>query len=154
MCTGKLVLQHPPRGAARLDPIELGLQWRVSYRKDYVGASALAEARRRGAQRHLTCVKADALLVAGDAVFFESRHIGSIVNAGYSPLIGAYVAAAVLDVPFAEPGIACYAVEHGGVRVPIRTVSPPLLNNRSLYVSPMRHGYATRAGDAFPPVIR
>ncbi len=36
-------------GRAGLSLPELGLQWRVSYRKDYPGAAALADLRRRGA---------------------------------------------------------------------------------------------------------
>jgi glycine cleavage system aminomethyltransferase T len=141
-------------GRAGLDVLELGLQWRVSYRKDYLGSAALAELRRRGPRRRLTCLLGEEPLAAGDAVTEGSEKIGEIVNAGASPARRAFVAAAVIDVPYAESGVDRYAVQHGGASSKVRTVSPPVIDNRSLYVSPMRHGYATRGGDDFPPLCR
>ena len=45
-------------------------------------------------------------------------------------------------------------VEHGGASVAARSVSPPTLNNRSLFVSPQLHSYATRSGIELPPLAR
>jgi glycine cleavage system aminomethyltransferase T len=141
-------------GRAGLDVLELGLQWRVSSRKEaYVGAAALAEQRRRGPRRRLTCVLGAAIAV-GDAVVLDGETIGVVVNAGWSGTRGAFVGAATIDVRYAHPGVDRYAVAHDGATHPVRTVSAPVIDNRSMYVSPMRHGYATRGGDDFPPLVQ
>ncbi len=46
-------------GRAGLDPIALGLQWRVSSQKDAVGSAALAEARAAGVRRRVTTFVSD-----------------------------------------------------------------------------------------------
>jgi glycine cleavage system aminomethyltransferase T len=141
-------------GRAGLSPLELGLQWRVSYLKDYPGAAALAEMRRRGPRRRLVCVLGAGPMAEGDRIALDGEPIGTVVNAGFSPTRADFAAAAIVDLPYAAAGVGRYAVEHDGARSPVRTVSPPVINNRSLYVSPQRHGYAGREGDVFPPLVR
>ena len=141
-------------GARGLDPIELGLQWRVSFRKDHVGSEALAKARAAGWNRRVTTVIAAAEVAPGDAVTLDEARIGEVLSTGESPLAKAHVALALLDRPFGVAGIDRFAVKRaaGGDPVSIRTVSPPVLNNRSLYVNSQRHAYATRDRDKMPPI--
>jgi hypothetical protein len=56
------------------------------------------------------------------------------------------VAVALLELPLAVPGIGRLTV--GGRAA--RTTSPPVINNRSLYVSPQRHTWADRNSTQFP----
>ena len=139
-------------GGAGLDPIELQLQWRTSYGRDFAGAEALRARRKAGPARRLTHALAAAPLCGGEVIELDGAPIGTVLQGVSSPLRGDWVALALLDLPYAHAGIARYVARGAGGAVPIRTVSPPLCNNRSLYVSPQRHAYRTRERDAFPPV--
>ena len=55
-------------GRSGATPIELQLQWRVCHRKAYRGSVALAERRRTGPSRRLTCLVAGAPPSIGAAV--------------------------------------------------------------------------------------
>jgi glycine cleavage system aminomethyltransferase T len=46
-------------GSARLTPLELGLQWRVSYHKVFPGSAALGERRRARRRQRATLVRSD-----------------------------------------------------------------------------------------------
>lgn len=140
-------------GRAGLTPLELQLQWRTSYARSYVGADALRARRQAGSTQRITHLVAAEPLAAGDAVLLDGAPIGALLQAGASPLRGDWVGLALLDRPYAHVGVDRYAVARGGGLVPVRTLSPPLLDNRSLYVSPQRHGYRSRAGDAFAPLV-
>jgi glycine cleavage system aminomethyltransferase T len=140
-------------GQAGLTPLELQLQWRVSYRKQYVGAEALRRRRQSGLEARTTCVIANGPMRQGDQVMRGDRCIGRLLNAGYSPLRGDHVGMALIELPFAHPGIDRYTLETDAGRLPLRTVSPPVIHNRSLVVDPRRHSYRTRAADAFPPLF-
>ena len=139
-------------GSAGLTPLELGLQWRLSYRKQGVASEALRAQRQAGAARRVTWIVAPAEVRPADAVLFGERPVGSVLAAGFSSVLGSWVAVAVLDIAYAHAGIDRYAVARGEARVPVRTAAPPLLNNRSLYVSPQRHTFAEREATAFPPL--
>jgi glycine cleavage system aminomethyltransferase T len=139
-------------GRAGLDPIELQLQWRTSYGRDFAGAEALRARRKAGPARRLTHAVATAPLCGGEVIELDGMPIGTLLQGVSSPLRGDWVALALLDLPYAHAGIARYVARGAGGAVPIRTVSPPLCDNRSLYVSPQRHAYRTRDRDAFPPV--
>lgn len=141
-------------GRAGLDPIELQLQWRLSYLKDFVGSAAIQERRRQGVGRRVAWVVAAGPLAVGDPVDYGERRLGALVNAAASPLLGGSVGLAALERAFAHPGIDRFtATNQGTGRAPLRTVSPPLLNNRSLHVSPQRHRYATRHEHPLPPLF-
>lgn len=143
-------------GQLGLGPLELQQQWRLSAHKDHLGGAALRAQRAQGARRRTTCVVSAAPLLAGDAVCYRGRPIGALLNAGYSHTRGDHVGMALLDLPFAYPGVTCYEVvpAGGGPAAALRTVSPPVLNNRSLHVNPQRHRYALRGDDEdFPPIV-
>ncbi len=130
-------------GSAQLGPVELGLQWRLAPGKNYVGSSAVKATRTKA---RLTCVVARGPIAAGDAVLLDGQQIGKLLTAGESHTLKTWVGAALIDLPFAVPGI-------GGLFIagqPARTTSPPVINNRSLYVSPQRHTWADRNSAEFP----
>jgi glycine cleavage system aminomethyltransferase T len=137
-------------GRARVTPVELQLQWRVSHRKTFTGSEALRRRRADGARERLTCLVADGAMAVGDSVASEDGAIGRIVNAGWSDTRGEWVALALLDIAWAYPGIGDLTA--GGAVA--RTVSPPLLMNRSLAVSPQLHSWFTRHEHATPPLVR
>jgi glycine cleavage system aminomethyltransferase T len=139
-------------GALQLTPIELQLQWRASYRKDYVGATALRQRRSEGARSRIVTVTGAGPLAEGDAVSLGEACIGRIVNAGPSDTRGDWVALALVEERWAHPGLRLSAA-HGEARVALRSVSPPVINNRSLYVHPQRHSYRMREEQVFAPLV-
>jgi len=136
-------------GRAGATPLELQLQWRISYQKDSLAAAALRERRTQGPRERLTFVRSPERFAAGDAVTSGEERIGTAVNAGWSELLGAWLGTAMIGVAFAHPGVDRYQV--GGR--PLQTITPPALLNRSLVVNPQRHSYRTRDKDTFPPLV-
>ena len=141
-------------GRAPVTPIELQLQWRVNYGKGFVGAEALRSRRAERPSERLTTLVADGPIGIGDAVRAEDARIGSIVNAAYSDIRGEWVALALLELRWASPGIAGLTIVGAAGEVTARTVTPPLLMNRSLSVSPQLHSYLTRHDHPAPPLVR
>jgi glycine cleavage system aminomethyltransferase T len=131
-----------------LTPIELQLQWRVSYDREYPGAAAL-RARRQTATRRSVLMCADAELVAGMRVTGDGRDLGAVLHAERSPTRGQWLALAIVDRALAHAGLDGLAVDGNAVR----TLSAPAIDNRSLLVDPQRHAFATRDTDAFPPLV-
>ena len=128
-------------------------RWRVSSFKDFPGAARLREAREGEARRRLTTVVGGEAFAVGAQVSCEGSAIGELVNAGYSALRGEWVGLALLDSRYAYPGIDEYMAGAGEEAAPVRTVSPPVLNNRSIFVDPQKHSYRTRESDVFPPLV-
>ncbi len=64
-------------------PLELQLQWRVSYKKTYPGSAALLERRKHYTHRAVL-VAATAEMKNGDRVRIENRDVGILLNTGYS----------------------------------------------------------------------
>ena len=135
-------------GLAGLTPIELQLQWRVSYHRTYPGSAALV-ARRAVATQRSVMVASREPIDRDASVELAGERVGAIINVCKSPVRDEWLALAVVDRDIAHPGIE-FTV--GGVRV--RSVSSPAINNRSAYVDPQRHSYLTRDRDAFPPLVR
>lgn len=142
-----------PRAEGRADvtPLELQLQWRLSRKKMFVGAEALARRRQAGIARRLTYLVGEGQAVTGDPVSRDGRVVGTVVHAGASPTRGDWVVLALLDLDYAHSGIGGFVV--GEAASTARSVSPPAVNNRSLYVNPQVHAYATRAEDSFPDLV-
>jgi glycine cleavage system aminomethyltransferase T len=138
-------------GRLGVTPLELQLQWRVSYRKEYVGSDALQKLRRSGVRQRLTTVVCSDEIATGDPVEHEGREIGRIVNAGFSAPRGDWVGLAMLDIAWAHSGLGCLAAAHGASIRRLRTVSPPVLFNVSLTVGPQSHSYRKGDGRALKP---
>jgi glycine cleavage system aminomethyltransferase T len=136
-----------------LTPLELQLQWRVDYDKDFVGAEALRARRSGGLKERVTCFISPSEVRAGQRIDLGGDPVGTVLAAGWSSVRKQWVGWALTDVSVAWPGIRDLAVEGGAGKVPIETRSPPLLNNRSLHVDPHRHSHQTRAADQFPPLV-
>ena len=141
-------------GAEPVTPIELQLQWRVSYQKSFVGSDALSSRRREGTKQRLTSLLANGEITPGDEVSLEGSTVGRIVNAGFSHIRGEWVALALIDIAWAYPGITTFQVGGRTGTTSARSVSPPILNNRSLGVSPQLHSYATRQDYAMADLVR
>jgi glycine cleavage system aminomethyltransferase T len=135
--------------APGLTPIELQLQWRVSYDREFPGSGALNR-RRKTAHRRAVLLCADRELPAGARVVAGGRDIGSVLHAGRSPTRGDWLAIAIVERALAHAGLDGFEV--GGVTA--RTLSAPSIDNRSLLVDPQRHSFATRETDHFPPLVR
>lgn len=143
-------------GQAGLGPLELGLQWRVSYGKEYRGSSALAAHRREGAKQRIVCALGRSPLPLAPVTTQKGDVIGRVVRSEHSPLLDAHIGMVLLDRAYAYSGIDTYVVMPEGdsaSAIPIQTVSPPSINNRSLYVNAQKHSYATREKHDFPPLV-
>ena len=134
------------RGEGRfgLSPIELQLQWRLATDdKDYVGRQAL---RQRTVRQRITALVARDALQPGDDVSYGGQCIGSVLVAARSVTLGCYIALALVDLSFSYSHIDRFLAGD----VAVHTVSPPFVNNLSLYVNPQQHTFATRHEIPFP----
>jgi hypothetical protein len=77
--------------------------------------------------------------------------VGTVLHAGPLTVRSGWVALALMDVEYAYPGIPDLHVGAEGASA--RSVTPPVVNNRSLYVNPQVHSYASRHDDDFPPLV-
>lgn len=142
-------------GRYGLTPMELQLQWRVSFRKpSFVGAEALRAFKQDQQNgRRITAIVADEALVLGDKIVHGDDDVGVIVAAGASVIRGDVVGLALLDVALAWPHLNVLdVIDPRDRRTALHTVCPPVLFNLSLQVKPQRHSYATRADDTFLPL--
>jgi glycine cleavage system aminomethyltransferase T len=132
-----------------LTPVELQLQWRVGAKRTYPGSDALA--RHRAAPRGRVALVASAHALAVDApVELDGQVVGRVLDAGYSETRGEHLAVALLEPAVSHAGLAGFS--SGGH--PVRTISSPAVNNRSLYVDPQRHSFATREKTEWAPLVR
>jgi len=130
-------------GTAPLTPIELQLQWRVVYSREFVGSVALRGVRASGAKGRATCFTSDEPVAAGQRIRLGSLDIGEVLAVVASPTLGQTVGSALISLSFAHPHLALSAMTEGRL-VPIRTCTASLIHNVSLGVRPNEHSYATR----------
>jgi len=138
--------------ASGLTPLELQLQWRVSARKSFPGATSIQERRAKGMNRRLTHFVAREGVHSGDPIHDVDGPVGQVTAAAFSPGIGGVAGMALLDLSLAHPGIDAFFVPTANADRPIRTLSSPLLFNRSLLVDPHQHTYGTRDETNDPPL--
>jgi|SRR5215471_5318925 len=139
-------------GSANLTPLELQLQWRISYQKDYVGAEALRRRRAAGIKQRIACIVSKAPLQTGADLYYGGWLVGKIANADFANLRNEWVAYGLIDARLSRPGIDGFTVgSASGPRA--RSVVPPVLNNRSLYVNPQRHSFRTRSEVTYPELL-
>ncbi len=129
---------------AGLTPIEVQQQWRVAYDREFPGSAALV-ARRAAATHRSVLVASTTPIAIGAPITLDGRAIGDMLDAAQSPTRGDWIGVAVVEKRFAHAGLELDAVH---------TISAPSINNRSLYVDPQRHSFATRETDAFPAILR
>ena len=139
-------------GGCGVTPLELQLQWRISAKRSFVGSAAYSSWKTSGPQARVVTVTANQPLAIGVPVSLGGREIGSIINAGQSPLLGDWIGLALVEIGLSHPGIPGLTANVAGHRTDLSAVSPPVLNNRSIFVSPQVHSYATRSEFEFPPL--
>ena len=132
---------------ASLTPIELQLQWRVVYAREFVGAEALRARRAEGPRARATCITAGGPIAPGQAVHIAGREAGTVLASCLSPTLGRWVGSALLDVRVAHPHVALTAMTGAGA-LPVETCTAPLVDNLSLRIDPHKHTYATRDAPA------
>jgi aminomethyltransferase len=130
--------------ASPLTPIELQLQWRVGYTRDFIGAEALHARKAEGARARVTCFTAAAPVLPGQRIRLGDAEVGEGLAACVSPSLGLTVGCALLSPRFAHPHLSLTAMAPGGP-IPLRTCPAFLVENLSLRVQPhLGHTYATR----------
>lgn len=149
---GFFSVRHGP--VSGLTPLELQLQWRVSARKPFPGFEALAARRASGIKRRLTCFVARGRVNAEDEIREGDAAVGTVYSAAFSPGLGGFVGTALLNIEVAHPGIDSFVAQGKEESQPIRTVSSPLVFNRSLLVDPHRHTHGMRDETNDPPLFR
>ncbi len=139
-------------GSIGATPAELQLQWRISYRKKSVYSNALQKMKGSTLARRITALISEAPLQEKQKIYFKDENIGYIVNA--NPFISgnSYIGLAMIDIPYAVSGVPLYRVESESERYAVKTISPPFVNNRSLYVDPQVHAYVDVDTISFPPL--
>ncbi|MBK7857215.1 MAG: hypothetical protein IPJ65_01070 [Archangiaceae bacterium] len=130
-----------------LFPDELQLRWRIDLAKRFEGAEALKARAAQGVARRVTCFVASGPLEPGAALALNGAEVGTVVAAALSPTRGDWVGWASLDVALAAPGVSALTAQD----VTLTTVSPPLIDNRSLFVDPRKHSY--RGEQELPPLV-
>jgi glycine cleavage system aminomethyltransferase T len=136
--------------APPLGPIELQLQWRVVYARQFVGTEAVRARRAEGAKLRATCVVASGPIAPGQRVRIAGHDAGILLATCLSPTLGRWIGSALLDVRLAHPHVALTA-ETGAGPVSLLTCTAPLVDNLSLRIDPHKHTYATRDAETATP---
>jgi hypothetical protein len=82
----------------------------------------------------------------------EEAPIGTVVNAHRFLSGPGHIGLAMIEPPYAVSGCDFYHTNDGRGETAVSTVSPPFVNNRSLYVDPQVHSFCDRDGIVFPPL--
>lgn len=132
-----------------ITPVELQLQWRVSAGRTYPGSDAVARHRKEPRAR-VAMIAAARELPIDAAIELDGERVGSVLDIGWSFTRNEALGVALLDVAVSHAGLAGFSCAGTAVR----TISSPAVNNRSLFVDPQRHSWATRDKVTFPPLVR
>lgn len=132
-----------------LTPVELQLQWRVSAGRTYPGSDAVAQHRKAPRER-VALIAAARELPVDAAIELAGERVGSVLDAGWSFIRNEALGVARLDIAVSHAGLAGFSCGD----IAVHTISSPAVNNRSLYVDPQRHSWATRDKVTFPPLVR
>jgi glycine cleavage system aminomethyltransferase T len=137
------------------DPLTLQLAWRLSQTRAYPGAEAHRARRLAGLSHRAVLVASEHELRTGMRIEVDGEAVGEVLTSAPSPTRGDVLGIARLQLDHADPGLGPLLGEDAdGRALPLRVLSAPALDNRSVHVSPQRHGYRTRKNDIFPSVVR
>lgn len=128
-------------GASDLHAGELQLGWRLSADKSSPALDAV-----HASQDRRTVTFRARRAPSSDVVIFEGSAIGTVMLWEPCQHGEGVIGLLAVDEALAHPGIDAFSA--GGV--PLRTVSPPLIANRSLYINPQHHRFAEQDAIAFP----
>jgi len=126
-------------GRAGLTPLELQLQWRLPTASVARGTAAVRVHRNHGWTQRIGLVHGPDLQV-GDGVHAGDQPLGRIIRAEPWSHGTGFIGLALLARTHAHPGFTWQ-----GPRGPVRTLSAPLVTNRSLFVRPQRHAWQDQA---------
>jgi len=140
------------KGLADISPIELQLQWRLSYQKQYPGSVALLDELRHEIVSRTTYLAASQPIAPGDLVFLEGTVIGKVLDTMQCIFRDQWIGLGLIETPYAHAGIHCFRAGEHEPCVDLKTVSPPLINNRSLYINPQKHTALERESYEFPKI--
>ena len=101
-------------------------------------------------QGRIAMIAASRELPIDAAITLDGERAGSVLDSGWSYTRDEALGVALLDVAVSHAGLAGFACGD----IAVRTISSPAVNNRSLYVDPQRHSWATRDKVDFPPLVR
>lgn len=143
------VFELDREGRAGLDALELQLTWRLDLDKDAPGLDAIRAHRAGGLRRRLVAIRTPEPVADGAAVICEGEERGRVL-ASAPDLLGSdgQRVLAVLETPWAHPRMTYRIAER-----PAETISAPFVLNRSLFVNPQRHAWATRDEIELPPEL-
>ncbi len=131
-------------------PIELQMQWSVRYDKaESTGIEPLTERLAQGVtQRVIGFTTTDTngeSITYGDAIFFDGKRIGTVLESGYSSACESYIGRGILTINYAYADIPFYQIEASTGRVAINTSAIPFIRNFSFFVNPSEHSYINPA---------
>ena len=133
-------------GALAENALELNCRVMVGREKDnYVGREAIESAWQDGSRRRLIGLSIDGadaahLPAVGAEVRHQGRPIGTLANVGYSYTLSRPIGVGFIDTPYAYVGLD-YELETADGTRGVRTVSAPMIMNRSLTVRPQEDSY-------------
>lgn len=127
-------------------PIELQMQWAISYDKDdFIGKKAIEMRAEIGVPKRIVGAKIMRKyakeISLGDRVFYKEEDIGSVVNIGFSHTLKCYIARVFLKYKYAYVGIDDYIIRSKNGDVSFVTSSIPFINNLSSIVNPTEDSY-------------
>ena len=128
-------------GREPVTPLELQLQWRVSYEKDYPGSAALKALREKGIARRVTLIESEASFYPEDLLFDEGTLVGEVIRSMYSHTLGTYIGLALIDVACAHSGLLFRLWSDTGFGEYCWSCSAPFVDNVSLFVNVQKHSY-------------
>lgn len=107
-----------------INPIEAGLGWVVSKRKEFVGVEAIRQAREQGPSRKLVGLELEGRMVArqGYVVQVNGRCVGEITSGTFSPTLEKSIAMAFVQAEHAKTGNSV-SVDIRGKLTPAKVVS-------------------------------
>ncbi len=132
-------------GRSDLDAGELQLGWRLSADKAGPGMAAIRERHTAGTARRTVTFRT-ARHTTDRGIALDGAPVGQVLRLEPCLHGPGFVGLGAVPERMAHPGISSLHV--GGV--PMLTVSPPLVANRSLYVNAQHHRYAARDEIRFP----
>lgn len=137
-------------GRADLTPLELGLEGRMDWDKEFLGKAALLRRKAAAIPRRLTALTSPEPFAAGDAVRADGRGIGTVLTAARSITLGDFIGLGLLEPEAARRGVDRFTLEHAGTERGVRLVSAPFVNNRSHFIDPEQHSYHDQGAINFP----
>jgi glycine cleavage system aminomethyltransferase T len=130
--------------ASPLTPVELQLQWRVVYEREFVGAPALRARRGPGARARATCFVAEGPVTPNDRVRIAGEDVGEVLAVSFSPILERWIGSVLLPIHLAHPHLTFLATTADS-QVALKTCTTPLVDNISLHIDPHKHSYAAKA---------